>query len=83
MMLELAGNLMKFYSIFSYPVILSLENHCSVPQQTKMASYLKDILGGILLLYCNIDEIREFCLCRDPKKDQCNRLTQPIIKLIN
>ncbi|CAB3982771.1 1-phosphatidylinositol 4,5-bisphosphate phosphodiesterase delta-4 [Paramuricea clavata] len=34
-----------------YPVILSLENHCSVPQQTKMASYLKDILGD--KLFCN------------------------------
>ncbi|XP_061910159.1 1-phosphatidylinositol 4,5-bisphosphate phosphodiesterase eta-2a [Entelurus aequoreus] len=28
-----------------YPVILSIENHCSVPQQKKMAQYLIDILG--------------------------------------
>uniref|UniRef100_A0A8C5EMT6 Phosphoinositide phospholipase C n=1 Tax=Gouania willdenowi TaxID=441366 RepID=A0A8C5EMT6_GOUWI len=28
-----------------YPVILSIENHCSVPQQKKMAQYLVDILG--------------------------------------
>uniref|UniRef100_A0A2K5E4Y1 Phosphoinositide phospholipase C n=1 Tax=Aotus nancymaae TaxID=37293 RepID=A0A2K5E4Y1_AOTNA len=28
-----------------YPVILSIENHCSVIQQKKMAQYLTDILG--------------------------------------
>ncbi|XP_062854592.1 1-phosphatidylinositol 4,5-bisphosphate phosphodiesterase eta-2a [Trichomycterus rosablanca] len=28
-----------------YPVILSIENHCSVPQQKKMALYLVEILG--------------------------------------
>uniref|UniRef100_A0A3B4EN13 Phosphoinositide phospholipase C n=1 Tax=Pygocentrus nattereri TaxID=42514 RepID=A0A3B4EN13_PYGNA len=28
-----------------YPVILSIENHCSVPQQKKMAQYLVEILG--------------------------------------
>uniref|UniRef100_A0A8C5FQX7 Phosphoinositide phospholipase C n=1 Tax=Gadus morhua TaxID=8049 RepID=A0A8C5FQX7_GADMO len=31
-----------------YPVILSIENHCSVPQQKKMAEYLSDILGDKL-----------------------------------
>ncbi|KAM9855322.1 1-phosphatidylinositol 4,5-bisphosphate phosphodiesterase eta-2a [Aulostomus maculatus] len=31
-----------------YPVILSIENHCSVPQQKKMAQYLVDILGDKL-----------------------------------
>nr|XP_020476466.1 1-phosphatidylinositol 4,5-bisphosphate phosphodiesterase eta-2-like isoform X1 [Monopterus albus] len=31
-----------------YPVILSIENHCSVPQQKKMAQYLIEILGGKL-----------------------------------
>ncbi|XP_049920715.1 1-phosphatidylinositol 4,5-bisphosphate phosphodiesterase eta-2a isoform X1 [Epinephelus moara] len=31
-----------------YPVILSLENHCSVPQQKKMAQYLIEILGDKL-----------------------------------
>ncbi|KAM8829645.1 LOW QUALITY PROTEIN: 1-phosphatidylinositol 4,5-bisphosphate phosphodiesterase eta-2-like [Synchiropus picturatus] len=31
-----------------YPVILSIENHCSVPQQKKMAQYLIDILGDKL-----------------------------------
>uniref|UniRef100_A0A3Q1CLF1 Phosphoinositide phospholipase C n=1 Tax=Amphiprion ocellaris TaxID=80972 RepID=A0A3Q1CLF1_AMPOC len=27
-----------------YPVILSIENHCTVPQQKKMAEYLKEVL---------------------------------------
>uniref|UniRef100_A0A8C3YDT1 Phosphoinositide phospholipase C n=1 Tax=Catagonus wagneri TaxID=51154 RepID=A0A8C3YDT1_9CETA len=31
-----------------YPVILSIENHCSVVQQKKMARYLTDILGDKL-----------------------------------
>ncbi|KAM3872213.1 LOW QUALITY PROTEIN: 1-phosphatidylinositol 4,5-bisphosphate phosphodiesterase eta-2-like [Diretmus argenteus] len=31
-----------------YPVILSIENHCSVPQQKKMAQYLMEILGDKL-----------------------------------
>uniref|UniRef100_A0AAV2M2D4 Phosphoinositide phospholipase C n=1 Tax=Knipowitschia caucasica TaxID=637954 RepID=A0AAV2M2D4_KNICA len=28
-----------------FPVILSIENHCSVPQQKKMAQYLVEVLG--------------------------------------
>lgn len=31
-----------------YPVILSIENHCSVAQQHVMADYLHDILGDVL-----------------------------------
>ncbi|XP_028266836.1 1-phosphatidylinositol 4,5-bisphosphate phosphodiesterase eta-2a isoform X2 [Parambassis ranga] len=31
-----------------YPVILSIENHCSIPQQKKMAQYLIEILGDKL-----------------------------------
>uniref|UniRef100_UPI00398E56AC 1-phosphatidylinositol 4,5-bisphosphate phosphodiesterase eta-2a n=1 Tax=Pristiophorus japonicus TaxID=55135 RepID=UPI00398E56AC len=31
-----------------FPVILSIENHCSVPQQKKMAQYLCEILGDKL-----------------------------------
>ncbi|XP_051874452.1 1-phosphatidylinositol 4,5-bisphosphate phosphodiesterase eta-1 [Pristis pectinata] len=33
-----------------YPVILSIENHCSIQQQKKIAQYLKDILGNKLEL---------------------------------
>lgn len=32
-----------------YPVILSFENHCSKPQQYKMARYCEEILGDLLL----------------------------------
>lgn len=31
---------------FRYPVILSIENHCSVKQQTVMATYIRSIFGG-------------------------------------
>lgn len=33
-----------------YPVILSIENHCSIHQQKKIAKYLKDIFGNKLEL---------------------------------
>ncbi|CAM9450217.1 unnamed protein product [Chrysoparadoxa australica] len=41
----------KEYSFKSsnMPVILSLENHCSIPQQQRMAEYLNTILGDLLL----------------------------------
>ncbi|KAI1897736.1 hypothetical protein AGOR_G00086350 [Albula goreensis] len=32
-----------------YPVILSFENHCSKPQQYKMARYCEEIFGDLLL----------------------------------
>ncbi|XP_051282329.1 1-phosphatidylinositol 4,5-bisphosphate phosphodiesterase eta-2a isoform X5 [Dicentrarchus labrax] len=49
-----------------YPVILSIENHCSVPQQKKMAQYLIEILGDKLDL-SNI------------KADESGRLPSPEI----
>lgn len=33
---------------YSYPVILSIENHCSISQQTRMAELMKEILGDML-----------------------------------
>ncbi|XP_014464534.2 1-phosphatidylinositol 4,5-bisphosphate phosphodiesterase delta-1 isoform X1 [Alligator mississippiensis] len=33
-----------------YPVIISLENHCSLEQQKKMAEHMKDILQDMLLM---------------------------------
>jgi len=33
-----------------FPVILSIENHCSIPQQEKMAEYIKSIFGDKLAL---------------------------------
>ncbi|XP_026202858.1 1-phosphatidylinositol 4,5-bisphosphate phosphodiesterase eta-2 [Anabas testudineus] len=32
------------FSKSQYPVVLSIENHCSVPQQKKMAEYLREVL---------------------------------------
>ena len=34
-----------------YPVILSLENHCSLEQQDRMADHLTSILGELLYIY--------------------------------
>jgi len=36
------------FSTSQYPVILSLENHCSVPQQIKMTEILKRVLGDMI-----------------------------------
>ena len=40
----------KPYAFFKskYPLILSIENHCSLECQEKMAEYLEDILGELL-----------------------------------
>lgn len=35
-----------------YPLILSIENHCTLPQQRKMAMAFKDLFGDDLLLEC-------------------------------
>ncbi|KAF7665697.1 hypothetical protein LDENG_00135230 [Lucifuga dentata] len=43
-----------------YPVILSIENHCTVPQQKKMAEYLKEVLQDKLdLSNVNINECKK------------------------
>ena len=36
------------WSAYRYPVILSIENHCSVEQQHVMAQYMIDIFGDML-----------------------------------
>lgn len=38
-----------FLQASDYPVVLSLENHCSPEQQEIMADYLQSILGDRLL----------------------------------
>uniref|UniRef100_A0A3Q1GUI4 Phosphoinositide phospholipase C n=1 Tax=Acanthochromis polyacanthus TaxID=80966 RepID=A0A3Q1GUI4_9TELE len=43
-----------------YPVILSIENHCTVPQQKKMAEYLKEVLQDKLdLSNVNVHECKK------------------------
>lgn len=36
---------------FRFPLILSIENHCSVKQQRVMAKYFKEILQGTLPIF--------------------------------
>lgn len=42
-------NLLSPIQVSEYPVILSIENHCSVEQQRVMAQHLNHILGDKLL----------------------------------
>uniref|UniRef100_A0A8D3AZ08 Phosphoinositide phospholipase C n=1 Tax=Scophthalmus maximus TaxID=52904 RepID=A0A8D3AZ08_SCOMX len=43
-----------------YPVILSIENHCTVPQQKKMAEYLREVLQDKLdLSNINVHEFKK------------------------
>lgn len=37
------------FTTSSYPVILSIEDHCSLPQQRKMAKIFEEIFGSMLL----------------------------------
>ncbi|XP_043931175.1 1-phosphatidylinositol 4,5-bisphosphate phosphodiesterase delta-4 isoform X2 [Protopterus annectens] len=47
---DVASAISKYaFKVSEYPVILSIENHCSVEQQTVMAEILKQILGDKLL----------------------------------
>lgn len=34
---------------YSYPIILSIEDHCSIVQQRNMATYFKKVFGDMLL----------------------------------
>lgn len=34
------------FAVSPYPLILSIELHCGIPQQQKMVQYFKEILGG-------------------------------------
>lgn len=50
-----------------YPLILSLENHCSVEQQAVMAQQLRSILGDKLLT-------------KPLHNDQCDSLPSPEVQ---
>ena len=47
---DVINDAIKQYAFFAsdYPVILSIENHCSIEAQDKMANHLKTILGELL-----------------------------------
>ena len=49
-----------FTLLCRYPVILSIENHCTVPQQKKMAQYLMEVLQDkVDLSNINMNECRK------------------------
>lgn len=48
MNVQLSVSALSPFYLPRYPVILSIENHCSVAQQKKMALYLTEILGDKL-----------------------------------
>ena len=52
-----------------YPLILSLENHCSLTQQRKMAKYMKEAFGDMLLTSSEQEMLRPSLptpeVCRD------------------
>lgn len=39
----------NLWSSYSYPIILSIEDHCSIVQQRNMATYFKKVFGDMLL----------------------------------
>ncbi|XP_063777860.1 1-phosphatidylinositol 4,5-bisphosphate phosphodiesterase delta-1 isoform X2 [Pseudophryne corroboree] len=51
-----------------YPVIISLENHCSLEQQKTMARHMKDILGDMLLMMPIEGKVKDF-----PSPEQLKR----------
>ena len=38
------------YYVCRYPIILSIENHCSLPQQKRMAEVFTSVLGGLFYI---------------------------------
>jgi len=47
---EVISDAIKRYAFYAseYPLVLSIENHCSIEQQDKMADHLRNILGDTL-----------------------------------
>ncbi|XP_065192235.1 1-phosphatidylinositol 4,5-bisphosphate phosphodiesterase eta-2-like [Sycon ciliatum] len=53
-----------------YPVILSLENHCSEPQQKRMAEIFQNVLGEMLATDVSLVDEEQ---CRLPSPEQLKR----------
>ncbi|XP_071091113.1 1-phosphatidylinositol 4,5-bisphosphate phosphodiesterase epsilon-1-like [Haliotis cracherodii] len=58
-----------------YPVILSIENHCSIPQQQKMAQIFTSVFGDKLVTTFLFDS--DFC--EDPQLPSPNQLKYKIL----
>ncbi|XP_052101648.1 1-phosphatidylinositol 4,5-bisphosphate phosphodiesterase epsilon-1-like isoform X3 [Mytilus californianus] len=58
-----------------YPVILSIENHCSVPQQQKMAKIFNEVFGERLVT----SFLFESDFCEDPQLPSPNQLKYKIL----
>jgi len=58
---EVMTDAIKEYAFYStdYPLILSIENHCSLEQQDVMADHMKEILGDLLYTEPPNDEAKE------------------------
>lgn len=50
-----------YFQASDYPIVLSLENHCSPEQQETMAAHMLDILGD-LLITSTINDVMPKCL---------------------
>ena len=41
----------QVFCLYSFPVILSIEDNCSLPQQRKMATMMQEVFGEMLVVY--------------------------------
>ena len=62
-------NYFVLFFIFRYPLILSIENHCSIPQQQVMAQIMKDTFGKQLYMD-NVDMANQVLLSPEELKNK-------------
>jgi len=70
-----------------FPVILSIENHCHLPQQRQMATAFKDIFGDMLLTEAIVtdtnvlpspNQLKNKIILKHKKLDEANRQTEEL-----
>ena len=73
----------KKYAFFKsdYPLILSIENHCSIEYQDKMASHLEEILGEMLYNE-KVDESLEALPSPEDLKGKVSESTHAAVHLL-